>query len=134
MQSHVKVLGGLYLVVSGIFLALALFLAVAMGGAAGIVGAAADPQDAAIAIPVLGIAGTMLIVILMVFALPGLVAGYGLLTFRPWARIAGIVLSAVGLIYFPFGTILGGYGLWVLLNKESEHLFTVSAPISPPSL
>jgi hypothetical protein len=130
MQTHVKVLGGLYLAVSGAFLALALFLAIAMGGAAGIVGAAADPQDAAIAIPVLGIAGTMLIVVLSVFALPGLVAGYGLLTFRPWARIVGIVLSAVGLIYFPFGTLLGAYGLWVLLNKDSERVFT-AAPISP---
>jgi hypothetical protein len=130
MHTHVKVLGGLYLVVSGVFLALALFLAVAMGGAAGIVGAAADPQDAAIAIPVLGIAGTMLIVVLSVFALPGLVAGYGLLTFRPWARIVGIVLSAVGLLYFPFGTVLGGYGLWVLLNKDSERVFNTGAPIS----
>jgi hypothetical protein len=130
MHTHVKVLGGLYLVVSGIFLALALFLAVAVGGAAGIVGAAADPQDAAIAIPILGIAGTMLIVVLSVFALPGLVAGYGLLTFKPWSRIVGIVLSAVGLIYFPFGTLLGGYGLWVLLNKDSERVFDAAAPMS----
>ena len=129
MQTHVKVLGGLYLVLSGIFLALALFLAVALSGAAGIVGAAADPEDAAIAIPILGIAGTMLIVVLAAFALPGLVAGYGLLTFRPWARIAGIVLSAVGLIYFPFGTVLGGYGLWVLLNKDTEPLFSATAPV-----
>jgi hypothetical protein len=131
MQTHVKVLGGLYLVVSGVFLALALFLAVAMGGAAGIVGAAADPQDAAIAIPVLGIAGTMLIIILAAFALPGLIAGYGLLTLRPWARITGIVLSAVGLIYVPFGTVLGAYGLWVLLHNQTEQLFTASTALSP---
>ena len=130
MHTHVKVLGALYLVLSGIFLALALFLAVALSGAAGIVGAAADPEDAAIAIPILGIAGTMLIVVLGAFALPGLVAGYGLLTFRPWARITGIVLSAVGLIYFPLGTVLGGYGLWVLLNKDTEPLFTAAAPVS----
>jgi hypothetical protein len=105
-----------------------------LSGAAGIVGAAADPEDAAIAIPILGIAGTMLIVVLAAFALPGLVAGYGLLTFRPWARIAGIVLSAVGLIYFPFGTVLGAYGLWVLLNKDSEPLFSGAAPVSTTAI
>ena len=131
MQTHVKVLGALYLAVSGIFLAMALFLAVATSGAAGIVGVSADPQDAAIAIPVLGIAGTMFVIILSAFAVPGLVAGYGLLTYKPWARVVGIVLSAIGLIYFPFGTVLGAYGLWVLLNKDSEHLFSGPTPISP---
>jgi hypothetical protein len=72
----------------------------------------------------------MLIVFLAAFALPGLIAGYGLLTFKPWARIVGIVLSAIGLIYFPFGTVLGAYGLWVLLNKDTERLFSGTAPFS----
>jgi hypothetical protein len=131
MQTHVKVLGVLYLAVSGFFFCAALFLFVAMSGAAGIVGAAADPEDAAIAIPVLGIAGTMLSVFLMAFAIPGLVTGYGLLTYRPWARIVGIVLSAINLINIPFGTAVGAYGLWVLLSKETEHLFSRPGPISP---
>ena len=37
--------------------------------------------------------------------------------------LAGIVLSALRLIEFPFGTILGAYGLWVLFNKDTEALF-----------
>ena len=129
MQTHVKVLGVLYLVVSGCFLLAALFLAVAIGASAGIVGAAADPQDAAIAIPIIGIAGTAAAIFLSVFALPGLVVGYGLLNFKPWGRIAGIVLSALSLVNIPFGTILGIYGLWVLLNKETERVFTPGSTI-----
>jgi hypothetical protein len=123
MQTHVKVLGILYLVVSGFCLLTALFLLVVMGGAAGIVGATADPEEAAIAIPVLGITGTAIAIFLGAFSLPGLLTGYGLLNYRPWARILGIVLSALSLINIPLGTLMGAYGLWVLLSKDTEPLF-----------
>ena len=126
MQTHVKVLGVLYLVVSAFSLLAALFLILAIGSAAGIVSVAADSQDAAIAIPVLGIAGTALGVMLLVLALPGLLTGWGLLTYRPWARILGIVLSALNLLNIPIGTALGIYGLWVLLSGETERLFASS--------
>ncbi len=132
MQTHVKVLGVLYLAVSGLALAGALFLLLVMGGTAGIVGVAADPEDAAIAIPVLGIAGTALAMILIVFAIPGLLTGYGLLKYKPWARIVGIVFSALNLINVPFGTLLGAYGLWVLLTRETERLFEGGSIVSSP--
>jgi hypothetical protein len=128
MQTHVKVLGVIYLATGGLMLLGALFLLLTMGGVAGIVGASADPEDAAIAIPVLGFAGTALAAFLGVFSLPSLITGYGLLNYKPWARIVGIILSAISLPGFPIGTIIGAYGLWVLLNKETERLFN-SAPI-----
>jgi hypothetical protein len=133
MQTHVKVLGVIYLAVGGLMLLGALFLLLTMGGVAGIVGASADPEDAAIAIPVLGFAGTALALFLGVFALPSLVTGYGLINYKAWARIVGIILSAISLINIPIGTIIGAYGLWVLLNKDTERLF-ITAPIvsSPP--
>jgi hypothetical protein len=132
METHVKVLGVLYLALSALSLCAALFLMVAIGGAAGIVGAAADPGDAAIAIPILGIAGTALVGFLLLLALPGLVTGWGLLNRKPWARILGLVLSVLNLLNIPFGTVLGVYGLWVLLNKDTERLFlspTLPAPL-----
>ena len=131
MQTHVKVLGVLYLAVSACFIVGALFLIMATGSAAAIVGAAAEPEDAAIAIPILGVAGTALAMFLTVFALPGLVTGYGLLQLKPWARIVGIVLSAVNLINIPFGTIIGIYGLWVLLNRDTEPLFDPRPVVHP---
>ena len=130
MQTHVKVLGVVYMAVGACMLILALFLFLTMGSVAGIVGATAEPQDAAIAIPVLGLAGTALAAMLGSLSLPSLITGYGLLNFKPWARIVGIVLSAVSLINIPIGTIVGAYGLWVLLNKETERLFD-NLPVSP---
>jgi hypothetical protein len=129
VQTHVKVLGVIYLAVGGCMLLGALFLTLTMGGVAGIVDAAADPEDAAVAIPILGIAGTALAAFLGIFALPSLLTGYGLFTFKSWARIVGIVLSAFSLINIPIGTVIGLYGLWILFNKETERLFN-NAPIT----
>lgn len=127
METHVKVLGVLYLVLSGLALLTALFLIIAVGGVAGIVGVAADPRDAAIAIPVVGMAGTAVAAFLLILALPGLIAGWGLLNYRPWARILALVLSGLNLLNVPFGTALGLYGLWVLLSRDTERLFTEQA-------
>ena len=131
MSTHVKVLGVLYLVLSGLALLTALFLLLVIGGAAGVVGLAADPGEAAVAIPVLGLAGTALATVLVLLALPGLLAGWGLLNFRPWARILTIVLSAINLLNVPLGTALGLYGLWVLLHKDTVLLFGSPAPTVP---
>ena len=125
MQTHVKVLAVLFIVFSALLLMAALAIMVVFGGAAGIVGTAAEGEDAAVALPIIGLTGTLVTTFLLVLALPGLVAGFGLLSMRPWARILGIVLCALNLIQIPLGTILGAYGLWVLLNKETERLFEV---------
>jgi hypothetical protein len=129
MQTHVKVLGVVYLAVGACMLLAAMFLFLTMGGVAGIVGATAEPQDAAIAIPILGFVGTALAAVLILFSVPSLITGYGLLKYKPWARVLGIVLSAISLIKIPIGTLIGAYGLWVLLNTETERLFNdIPAP------
>ena len=58
---------------------------------------------------------------MLVLSLPGIIAGVGLLKFRPWARIVTIVLSALNLMNIPFGTILGVYGLWVMLSDDGSR-------------
>jgi hypothetical protein len=129
MTTHVKVLGVLYIVLSGLGVCAALFLGLALGAAGGIVGQSASAEDARVALPIIGVAGTALVVFLLAISLPGLITGIGLLKLQPWARIVGIVLAAINLINIPFGTALGIYGLWVLLNKDTERLF--SGSLSP---
>jgi hypothetical protein len=123
MQTHVKVVAVLFIVFSAMLLLAALGLLAVFGGAAGIVGINAEGSDAAVALPIIGLTGTLLTIFLFILAVPGLVTGFGLLSLQPWARIVGIVLCALNLIQVPFGTIFGAYGLWVLLNKETERLF-----------
>ncbi len=128
MDTHVKVLGVLYIALSALGVLAALFIAVTVGGSAAIVGATADAHDAAIALPIIGMAGTALVIFLLAVSLPGLITGFGLLAYKPWARILGLVLSVINLIHIPFGTVVGIYGLWVLLNKDTERLFNKVAP------
>ena len=121
MDTHVKVLAWLYIVfgVLGSLIGLGLM---ALLSFIGIAGAASDP-DAWAALPILGITGAALGVFMLVLSLPGIIAGIGLLQFRPWARIVTIVLSVLNLMNIPFGTILGVYGLWVMLSDEGARLF-----------
>ncbi|MEO6212986.1 MAG: hypothetical protein ABIP65_05100 [Vicinamibacterales bacterium] len=132
MQTHVKVLAVLFIAFSALGVLAAVALIAVFGGAAGIVGAAAESGDAAIAIPVIGLAGTGLVIFLLFLSLPGLIAGFGLLSLKPWSRILGIVLCAINLINIPFGTIFGIYGLWVLLNKETEQMFSTPTALTHP--
>ena len=126
MDIHVKVLGALEIAFGAIGLMGALLMVFVFGGAAGIVGASGDPQ-ASIAVPIIGLTGMALVTFLLLMSLPSVITGIGLLRLRPWARIAGIVLSIIGLMMIPFGTIVGVYGLWVLFSKDTERLFTPSA-------
>ena len=129
MDQHVKVLGVLYIVLGVLGIIGALVTLLILGGVAGIVGIAAHGEtDARIAVSILGAIGVSVFFFLLVVSLPGIIAGYGLLQFRPWARIVTIVLSAMNLMNFPFGTLVGAYGLWVMLSAETEPLIRKSLP------
>jgi hypothetical protein len=133
METHVKVLAALEIAMGGLGLFAAFLLMLVFGGVASAIGISGDP-DATIALPVIGFTGTALVTFLIVLSLPGIITGIGLFRLRPWSRIAGIVLSILGLVVMPFGTILGAYGLWVLFSKETERLFSapsVNATLTP---
>ena len=126
MDIHVKVLGALQIAMGTLGLFAAVVLVLVFGVASSAVGMSGDP-DSTIALPIIGVTGVALVTFLVVLSLPGIIIGIGLIQRRPWARIAGIVLSILGLMMVPFGTIVGAYGLWVLFSKETEQLFSVSA-------
>lgn len=128
MDTHVKVLGVLQIAMGALCLFGAVALMLVIGGAFSAASLSDDP-DAALALPVIGFTGAALVAFLFVLSLPGIITGIGLLRFRPWARVAGIVLSILGLMAMPVGTIVGVYGLWVLFSKDTERLFAAPASI-----
>ena len=121
MHTHVKVVAVLYIALGALNLLAAVLFGFAMGLAGTIVGMSGDP-DAAVAIPIIGITGTALVLFLLMLSLPMIITGVGLLRHREWARIAGIVIAALAIFHFPFGTAIGIYGLWTLLNAETARL------------
>jgi len=124
METHVKVVAILNIVLGALGILGGLAMLLLFGGIANVVEATAygDP-DARVAIPILGVIGIGLFIFLLIISIPGIVAGIGLLQFQEWARILAIVISALNLINIPFGTALGVYGLWVLLSDATQPLF-----------
>lgn len=131
MRDHVKILGILHIVFGAIGIAIGLIILLVFGGLAGIVGVAGDTGDTdrATGMAVLSIIGVVIFLFTLLLSVPSLIAGIGLLKYRSWARILTIVLSAIDLLHIPLGTLLGIYGLWVLLSPETEALFR--APVHP---
>lgn len=76
--------------------------------------------------PIVGVVG----IFLMASAVLGLLAGWGLLNYRPWARVLALVLGVISLIHVPLGTALGIYTLWVLLPAESEREYRRMARVA----
>jgi hypothetical protein len=123
VEGHVKALGVLHIVmgVFGVIAAAAMLLL--FGGIAAIVDYNAPRADADVAVPILGIVGGLIALLVFVLSVPGIIVGIGLYGLRPWSRILGIVLSALDILNVPIGTAIGVYGLWVLLHNQTEPLF-----------
>ena len=133
MDLHVKILAAFHLILGVLGLMGSLMVVLLFGGAAGIIRlAAANDPDAWIAVPIVGLVGSMLVMFIFTLSVPGIIAGYGLSKRRPWARIFTIVLSVINLINIPFGTLLGIYGLWVLLSRDTARLFGATPVAAPP--
>jgi hypothetical protein len=66
----------------------------------------------------------------LIISLPGVIAGWGLLTYRPWARTLTIILSILNVVTFPLGTALGVYGLLIMFNPECEQLLYTARAVS----
>jgi hypothetical protein len=121
LQQHVSILGWLYVVGHAIFLAIGAFVFLLLLGLAPVTG---DPEP----MWILSLVGTSVGLLMAALGLPGLLAGYGLLTRKPWARVLAIVVGILGLINFPVGTAIGLYTLWVLTQPAATEYF--AAPVS----
>ena len=84
------------------------------------VGMFADDPHAAQILPLVG---TSVGAFLMVLAIPGFIAGYGILTKKKWGLPVALVVGLLNILCFPFGTALGGYSFWVFTksNEQSHH-------------
>ena len=63
-------------------------------------------------------------VILAVFCVPLLWLARGLRKLRPWARIPTAILAGIGLLGFPFGTLINGYIMWLVLSKKGAYVLS----------
>lgn len=124
MNRHVGFLATLYLTWGGIFTLVALAgLALAAGAFAiassdGPVRFSSEMAASLTAVTIGGISA-----IALIWGALHLFVGRTLRRHRPSARLMALGLAVGNLVLLPFGTALGAYACWVLLNEEGRHLF-----------
>jgi len=124
MEQHIKVLGILNIVWGSMGAFGGLVILIVFGGFYGFAGLFLPHQsEAVVALPVIGIIGGLIAIFLLLLSAPSIIAGIGLLRLRPWAKTVTIIVSALHLFSFPFGTALGIFGLWVLCSQRSQSCF-----------
>jgi hypothetical protein len=111
-EASIRAVGFLYLL-SGAFLAL--------GGTGLLVATSAVLRDERSMLAVLGVG-------YLAGAAVSIVTGIGIRRLRPWARIVSIVLSAIGLLGFPVGTLIHGYILYLMLAAKGRRIFAADYP------
>jgi uncharacterized membrane protein (DUF2068 family) len=110
------------LIATNLIVALVGFLMFALlMGAASLV---RDPE----AVMILPLVAVSIPTLMVALAIPGLIAGFGLLARKAWGRILAIVAAVLGLAGFPVGTLIGIYVLFVLMQDAATTYFA-----SPPS-
>lgn len=73
---------------------------------------------------VLSVIANVIAIVFIVVSIPGLLAGFGLYKRQEWARILTMVLSAIEIFNFPFGTAIGIYSIWALIQPENVAAFS----------
>src|SRR5689334_6112472 len=126
MNKHLTVLGVLFLVFGALHLVGAgvVFLTVAGGGLL-----SGDTTAMSLGVGI----GSVVASFLVAVSVPGLVAGIGLLRQASWARMWALVAGGLNLLNIPFGTLLGIYAIWALVQDESVQILSGARTASAAS-
>jgi hypothetical protein len=123
VSSHVDFVGVLF-IVWGLLTTLVGVSTLALGvGAAVLIRSTGRGEGGAFAAGLTAVAFTILAVIAILWGTAHVVVGVPLRRHKPWSRLIALMLGSVDLLLLPFGTALGVYALYVLLNEKGKALF-----------
>jgi hypothetical protein len=123
MLAHVDLIGLLF-IVWGVLTALIGVSTLMLGiGAVALLASANRSGGGGMAAGLTAVAFAALAIIAMVWGAAHVMVGVPLRKRKPAARILALMLGSVDLLLLPYGTALGAYTLWVLLNERGKALF-----------
>ena len=123
-SSHVDLAGTLFIVWGILTTLIGLStLSLGVGAVAIITSASHGGGSGQVAAGLTAAAFTTLAIIAIIWGIAHVVVGVPLRRHQPWARLVALMLSSVDLVLMPYGTALGVYALWVLLNEDTKSLF-----------
>lgn len=120
LHMHVQILGWLRIVGAALTATIGVILLVFLAGI-GVFSSAASGEAApfwVLTMVALFVGGLM-----VVLALPALLAGIGLLRRKEWGRILALIVGVFDLFNFPLGTLLAAYTFYVLLQNSAAAYF-----------
>jgi hypothetical protein len=119
LENHRRVLGILHLLWVG-------FAVVLVGAATVFIAASGMLGDLTnevwVPVAVSSTIAAMIMGMIVLFFLPSLIGGYGILRGRPWARYWLMIAAVLNLLVIPFGTALAIYTLWVTLARTTTEV------------
>ena len=112
MEKHINIVAALQIGLSIFNLLIAFLIFTVLK----LVGGFVDDANGA---TILSLIADVLAIVFIVISIPGILAGMGLYKRREWARVLTLILSVVEIFSFPFGTAIGIYSIWVLIQPET---------------
>ena len=122
MKSHVDFLGVLF-VVWGLLTVVIGLSTLALGVGAVALITSASRGGGQVAAGITAAAFTTLAFIALRWCAAHVIVGLPLRRHTPWSRMMALMLGSVDLLLLPYGTALGIYALYVLLNEKGKTLF-----------
>lgn len=118
LDSHKKVLGILY-VISGTLTILCMlmlnaFLSIVFSFAADEM----DSGDQKVMEMIQPFIQYIAVFVILIFSVPTLLAGIGLLTRKSWAVLLALIMGCLKLFSFPIGTAMGIYAIWIFSEDQ----------------
>jgi hypothetical protein len=117
MEKHINVVAALQIGLS-IFCLLITFLIFTV---LKFVGGFVDDANGA---TILSLIADIIAIVFIAVSIPGILAGMGLYKRKEWARLLTLILSVIEIFNFPFGTAIGIYSIWALIQPETIAAFS----------
>jgi hypothetical protein len=123
VKAHVDFLGTLF-IVWGLLTVVIGVSTLALGlGAVAIITSASRGGGSQVAAGITAAAFAALAFLAMIWGAAHVIVGIPLRRRAPWSRLIALLLGSVDLLLLPYGTALGVYALYVLLNERGKALF-----------
>ena len=130
-EQHNRYIGYAFLANAGFYLLIMAFVAVLFL----IIGTFPPGNDPGPPPFFLGLMFGFMALIYGMFALPSVIAGYGVLKHKSWARTASIVAGVIAGMNFPIGTGACVYALWFFFSDNWKEIYPDQAfPFEPKQI
>jgi hypothetical protein len=123
METNLRIVGWLQIALHAMTVLVGVFVFFVMGAVGSFVGAQGGHDNLAV-MGILGSVGLLVLLICTLISLPAMIIGWGILNVKPWARPLGIILAILEILHLPpLGLALGIYTLVVLFDSRAVAMF-----------